>query len=491
MSATQKKIFTPNLQQAERFVALLAEAEPVTFQTFSDTPEAKAKKTANKADHLAQKLHGSIAGNAAKLARLNAKGAGIFVTVNATDLRGRKKDNIIRVRAVFVDLDGAPLEPVLACGLAPHVVVESSQGRWHAYWRVHGLALEQFGDVQKAIAARFTGDESICDLPRVMRLPGFWHRKGTPFLTRIIQENLVEPYTADQILAEFIPAGTVRDTPKKPVLGSDPVLKAFKERDLYIGEKRGEKGAHHVKCPWHAEHTGRDTTGTIYYEPHTGGYVHGSFKCQHAHCAERKIGDVQKFFDVSIFGPMIRRLTQPVTWIIAIYGKPVIVETSALTSYRLLNNVCVEQIGRVLPVKKDAAWREILDQLLSEAKIEEASSDESEIGMAWSLAQQWLAGNRVAARERDEILQGKPWRDEDAARVYFQLVALKRHLEMAHRCFLEPKELGRLVREHGGKNTTMALLGSTTGVWWVPTREVEQARQTQDFDVPRLPQEEI
>jgi hypothetical protein len=43
---------------------------------------------------------------------LNREGAGVFVTVNETDLKGRTAKNITSVRAVFVDLDGAPLEPV-------------------------------------------------------------------------------------------------------------------------------------------------------------------------------------------------------------------------------------------------------------------------------------------------------------------------------------------------------------------------------------------
>ncbi|MBK7793121.1 MAG: hypothetical protein IPJ62_11745 [Betaproteobacteria bacterium] len=48
------------------------------------------------------------------------------------------------MRAVFLDLDGAPLAPVLAAGLEPHIVVESSPGKFHVYWQTDDCPLDQF-----------------------------------------------------------------------------------------------------------------------------------------------------------------------------------------------------------------------------------------------------------------------------------------------------------------------------------------------------------
>ena len=91
------------------------------------------------------------------------------MTVNETDGRGRKAKNIKRVRAVFVDLDGSPLEPVLAWERKPHDVVESSPGTFHVYWIVTGAALEDFAPAQKALAQKFGGD-NVHELPRVILL---------------------------------------------------------------------------------------------------------------------------------------------------------------------------------------------------------------------------------------------------------------------------------------------------------------------------------
>ena len=74
---------------------------------------------------------------------------------------------------------------MLDFGLLPTMVVSSSPGRWHAYWLISDCPLETFGPTQQRLASMFNGDPSVIDLPRVMRLPGFYHLKGEPFMSKI------------------------------------------------------------------------------------------------------------------------------------------------------------------------------------------------------------------------------------------------------------------------------------------------------------------
>ncbi len=180
-----------DLYAARVFLARLGSG--FTFQTFDET--------GGKRGDLNRVLHGDLTQHAATLARLNQRGAGVFVMVNAGDGKARKTGNVQAVRAVFADLDGAPLAPVRAADLVPHAIVESSPGRWHAYWLADGVPLEQFKPLQQAIAARFASDPKVCDLPRVMRLPGFLHNKGEPFLSRIIEQHDEPPYPYAAIVA--------------------------------------------------------------------------------------------------------------------------------------------------------------------------------------------------------------------------------------------------------------------------------------------------
>src|SRR5208337_791305 len=177
----------PDKAEAARFLSLLdAHATFFTFQTFDDVVLENNKK--RKDPKLLRALRGSLDKCWDEIVRLNEQGAGVFVTVNETDGKRRTGENIVRVRALFADLDGAPLEPILQHAPEPTIVVESSPRRYHIYWIATGVRLEAFGDKQKMIAARFNGDD-VHDLPRVMRLPGFVHRKTVPFLTRVICVN--------------------------------------------------------------------------------------------------------------------------------------------------------------------------------------------------------------------------------------------------------------------------------------------------------------
>lgn len=179
---------TPDLIQANAFLNALAPEGNRTFQTFDDNKERAAENKKNLGyDPFAKIFQGPLEKHLPALAKLQQEQAGVFFMMNEGDGKGRSGANVLRVRAHVLDLDGAPLEPAVKSELPPHIVVESSPKKWHAYWLIEDCPLGEFKARQHALAARFKGDMAICDLPRVMRLPGFWHQKDTPFQTRLVK----------------------------------------------------------------------------------------------------------------------------------------------------------------------------------------------------------------------------------------------------------------------------------------------------------------
>jgi hypothetical protein len=177
----------PCPEEASRFLGALAPSGVLTFQTLNLNNAAIATDRAT-AWRWNRTLHGSFAEHARRLSRLNEKGACVFVMANQGDGAGRKAENVTAIRSVFVDLDGSPLEPVLAAKIPPSIIVESSSGRFHAYWLVRGMPTRDFSAAQKKLAATFDGDVKVCDTPRLMRLPGFIHRKtDTPFVSKLMK----------------------------------------------------------------------------------------------------------------------------------------------------------------------------------------------------------------------------------------------------------------------------------------------------------------
>jgi len=134
----------------------------------------------------------------------NLARCGVYAAVNVLtpDAERRSNDTVQRVAAVFLDLDGAPLPESFP--LLPTAIVESSSGKFHVYWAVHDLELSEFTTVQRHLAALYGGDPQVCDLARVMRLPGYWHGKQEAgFLTQLRTLNLNAQYTRADLLENF------------------------------------------------------------------------------------------------------------------------------------------------------------------------------------------------------------------------------------------------------------------------------------------------
>jgi hypothetical protein len=175
---------SPDIAMSKQFLTLLDPAGIFTFQTFGEAPGEKGK--------LIRVLHGTLQQHAVALTDLNLKGASINVMVNQGDgvvhagrNSCREKNNVVRVRALFVDLDGSPIEPVIEAD-HPDIIVETSPGKWHAYWITNDCPLEKFSSLQEQLIKKFKADKTVKDLPRVMRLPGFLHQKNAPFLSRLV-----------------------------------------------------------------------------------------------------------------------------------------------------------------------------------------------------------------------------------------------------------------------------------------------------------------
>ena len=194
----------PDMDQARKFLDTLDPgATSWTFQTFDDGEKRDPSLT--------RVLHGTLSEHAAILIDAQRRGAGVFITVNETDGTGRKAENVTRVRAFFLDLDGAPLDPVTTWQ-EPHIVCETSPGRWHAYWLVHDCPLAAFRKVQQDLIVTFGGDAKVKDLPRVMRLPGFYHLKGDPLLVRMIDTGAFpHAFTLDEFQSKL---DAVKPAPK-------------------------------------------------------------------------------------------------------------------------------------------------------------------------------------------------------------------------------------------------------------------------------------
>jgi hypothetical protein len=197
-----------DLAVAHRYLAALTgEADPVvTWQTFDDDKVHKLDP-----DPMAGIQHGRLGDLDRHLVEVNEVGrtlkdgrlhrAGVFISVNQMNGRGRDKEDCVALRALFIDQDGGDPLPA-TWRLQPSIIVQRDETHWHAYWLLQpGEELARFSAAQTHLACHFHSDLKIKDLPRVLRVPGFQHNKSEPKAVTLIHvEQPRTLYSIDEIL---------------------------------------------------------------------------------------------------------------------------------------------------------------------------------------------------------------------------------------------------------------------------------------------------
>ncbi|MEI7620863.1 MAG: hypothetical protein WCJ57_04845, partial [Candidatus Falkowbacteria bacterium] len=175
---------------------------------------------------------------------LNHASYGVCCSVNSFDLTlpllpGEKtcrcESHLSRLDYVYGDLDiakqkdgltdeqkklkkEAKLQEILP--FKPTMVIETANGI-HSYWKISDGTVTtesklKCENIIWAIINKFDGDPGSKDLSRILRMPNFYHNKGTPFLCKIIYEADVS-YTLDELAAIFPLTAQASETIKNKV----------------------------------------------------------------------------------------------------------------------------------------------------------------------------------------------------------------------------------------------------------------------------------
>lgn len=180
----------------EEFLKPMFDAgETVCIRVFSDRKGTAFKGL--KLEYPAAKIASAIE----SLKKHNEQNRGIFFVVN---LGGHEDREITRINAQFVESDTLnieeQLERIKTFPLPPSMIVKTKKSL-HTYWLIKGGDIAKFRILQKRLIAQFDGDSSCVNESRVLRLPGFEHRKGEPYLVECIKFNPELRYTQEELEA--------------------------------------------------------------------------------------------------------------------------------------------------------------------------------------------------------------------------------------------------------------------------------------------------
>jgi RepB DNA-primase from phage plasmid/AAA domain/Primase C terminal 1 (PriCT-1) len=142
----------------------------------------------------------------------------------------RRKENAGGVRALWAELDGSDLP---SGNLTPTAVVESSPGRYHAYWRLtDAIPPEAAEALNKRIARAIGADDSGADLTQLLRVPDTPNRKyeGGPAV-RLLGAGSGQMYSPAQ-LEEILPENMEEAAFSTASEVDEEILDGSRNRDL-------------------------------------------------------------------------------------------------------------------------------------------------------------------------------------------------------------------------------------------------------------------
>jgi len=179
-------------------------------------------------------------------------------------------------------------------GPEPTAIVRSSEGRRHLYWQLTQLvSAEWVVGMNRRIAVWSGGDRGKAGLATVLRVPGTRNYKRHPQVDPVTAEFTdVVAWPPDVIEAAIPPLPEPPPSESCKRFEGDyngPAIELFdylESAGVTVRYERPDDGGRKfsVVCPWIAEHSHGDPSGT-----YCGQYASGAkwFHCHHQHCQGR------------------------------------------------------------------------------------------------------------------------------------------------------------------------------------------------------------
>lgn len=203
--------------------------------------------------------------------------------------------------------------------------------------------------------------------------------------------------------------------------------------------------------------------------------------CNSGLCRTRKFGIGGNGPDSPTLSSLSKYNSEPPLWFLDIDGKRLELETDSLYNQNLFQKACIEKLNVFPPTLRKQDWEMMLNALLKEMvetqAIQDAPEDTSITGRFNDLVEEFTT-HLQQAMDRDEILLGRPWINEEEAKVYFRMKDLEAHLRRSGFAGLNAAKMAQRIRDLGGEPISLFLKGRTTRCWRMPRFD----RQDAPFD---------
>lgn len=209
--------------------------------------------------------------------------------------------------------------------------------------------------------------------------------------------------------------------------------------------------------------------------------------CDAAVCRMRRFGVGEAGSYPVISGLSKLDIPEAPIWFVDIDESRVELTTEQLQSYYLFQRACMEKVNRTYRVIRQPDWIVVLAEAMANLTVIEAPPDTGAPEAFRELLEVFLT-DRSRGQQKEDILAGRPWEDEEARRHYFRLADLVKFFQREG--WREPKrgEVTVRLQKLGGGPEFFNIKGKGVNVWFVPSRVVEG---TPSLGIPQVPREAI
>lgn len=208
--------------------------------------------------------------------------------------------------------------------------------------------------------------------------------------------------------------------------------------------------------------------------------------CNKRECLARKfgVGSGATEFPVLLDG-LTKILTDPPLWHMNINGVRVEMDDiEYLSSQRLFRNVCINAANKTFKKISDNRWCDIVQDLLDEVQEIEAPDDASDAGQFGHYFAEFIE-IRGQAVDRDRLLAGNAWIDEETESVYFRSPDLLEYLKKQGMQRMTPPRLWGMLRHQLKAEKGQFNIKNRNIQWWKVSLKL-LSMQNEGFDVPEF-----
>jgi hypothetical protein len=202
--------------------------------------------------------------------------------------------------------------------------------------------------------------------------------------------------------------------------------------------------------------------------------------CNKQICLTREygVGGADDDPDVA-FDTMTILKTEPPIYIWSVNGKRIEFNSQELMDQRRVHKRCMDELFVWPKPIKPKAWQKLVQKAMDNAEVVDVPPDATMEGQLWHHLEAFCTG-RATARNRDELLLGKPWFNPDDSRHYFRSYDFLRYLEQQRVRGINERRLWAWLSREGATHHFFNIKGKGVNCWSVPAFP----EQNESYDVP-------